>query len=50
VEDFTVAVIVTDFPDVDGFSDDFSVVVVFALFTTWLSAGDVLPAKPDAPA
>jgi hypothetical protein len=33
VEDFTVAVKVTVAPDVDGFSEDFRVVELFALFT-----------------
>jgi hypothetical protein len=50
VEVFTVAVMVTEFPDLEGFIDDFIVVVLFALSTTWLNAGDVLPAKLDVPA
>ena len=33
VDDFTIAVKVTDAPSVDGFSEDFSVVELFALFT-----------------
>ena len=37
-----VAVKVTDSPTVDGFADEVSVVVVLALFTTWLTAVEVL--------
>jgi len=38
----TVAVNVTDEPYADGFTDDVSVIVVFALFTVWVSVEDVL--------
>src|SRR5438105_2711669 len=41
----TVAVKVTAVPWVEGFSDDASLVVVAALLTVWLIAGDVLPRK-----
>ena len=44
--DFTVAVKVTDAPNVDGFREETSNVEDFALFTVWVSAGDeVLPLK-----
>jgi hypothetical protein len=45
----TVAVKVTDWPKTDGFVPDASVVVVDALFTTWLTAALVLVAKLASP-
>jgi hypothetical protein len=39
----TVAVNVTEVPNVDGFADEASVTVVFVLFTVWVSTEDVLP-------
>lgn len=38
-----VAVNVTDVPYVDGFLDEATVIVVFALFTVCVSTDDVLP-------
>ena len=38
----TVAVNVTEEPYVDGFADEASVTVVFALFTVWVSTDEVL--------
>jgi hypothetical protein len=49
VVDFTVAVKVTVVPDVDGFSEDFTVVDVFALFTACFSTAEVLPVKCESP-
>jgi hypothetical protein len=40
---FTVAVNVTDWPNVDGFSEDTTAVDVACLFTTCDNAGEVLP-------
>jgi hypothetical protein len=40
----TVAVSVTDWPKVDGFTDDVSVVVVLAWFTVCVSTAEVLVA------
>jgi hypothetical protein len=45
----TVAVNVTGLPWVEGLSEEASVVVVFALFTTWLNAADVLPMRSALP-
>jgi len=45
----TVAVKVTDSPTVRGFTDETSVVIVAAWFTTWFSAGEVLAAKFVSP-
>jgi hypothetical protein len=45
----TVAVKVTDCPDLDGFSDDVSAVVVVAVATLWVNSPDVLPAKFASP-
>jgi hypothetical protein len=42
VEGETVAVNVTDEPYADGFADEARVIVVFALFTTWVSTAEVL--------
>ena len=39
----------TDCPEFEGFSDEASVVVVLARFTTWLTAFDVLPPKFESP-
>ena len=47
--DATVAVYVTDCPIVEGFSDEVSVTVVGARFTTWLSTEEVLPEKLALP-
>ena len=41
----TVAVKVTDWRCIEGFSDDVTALVVPALLTTWLRDGDVLPLK-----
>ena len=49
VEDFTVAVNLTVFPEVDGFSEDTTVVEVFALVTCCLKDGEVLPLKFESP-
>ena len=38
----TVAVNVTGAPNADGFADEASVTLVFALFTVWVSTEDVL--------
>ena len=43
--DFTVAVKVTDAPNVDGFREETSNVEDFALFTVWVRTGEVLPLK-----
>jgi len=45
----TVAVKLTDWPVLAGFSDDVREVVVVAMFTFWLSGADVLPAKVPEP-
>jgi hypothetical protein len=45
----TVAMKVTDSPAVGVFTDETSVVVVLARFTTWFSAGEVLAAKFASP-
>jgi hypothetical protein len=45
----TVAVIVTLSPTTDGFGDVVTAVVVLALLTVWLCAGDVLPLKLGSP-
>ena len=45
----TVAVSVTDCPNVDGFSEEVTVVVVFALLTTCVSTADVLALKLPSP-
>lgn len=42
LEGVTVAVNVTDEPYADGFDDDDTVVVVFALFTVWVNVDEVL--------
>ena len=42
VEGETVAVKVTEEPNVDGFAEEASVTVVFALLTVWVSTEDVL--------
>jgi hypothetical protein len=42
VEGETVAVKVTDEPNVEGFADEAKVTVVFALFSVWVRAEDVL--------
>jgi hypothetical protein len=41
VDDLTVAVKVTGCPNVDGFSDETTVVVVFALFTVCFTIAEV---------
>ena len=46
----TVAVKVTDCPKTDGFASDDNVVVVLALFTTWLTGELVLVSKLESPA
>lgn len=38
----TVAVKVTEAPNVEGFADEATVVVVFALLTVWVSVDEVL--------
>jgi hypothetical protein len=45
----TVAVKVTLCPKTDGFAEDVRVVLVFALFTTWLTAPLVLVLKLPSP-
>ena len=45
----TVAVKVTCWPNVDGFDDDVSVVVVLLLFTVCVTAADVLDSKLESP-
>jgi len=45
----TVAVKVTDWPKTEGFAEDVKVVVVLALFTTWLTAVLVLVTKLASP-
>jgi hypothetical protein len=45
----TVAVNVTEEPYTDGFADEASVTVVFALFTVWVSTDDVLPLSFASP-
>jgi hypothetical protein len=40
----TVAVNVTEEPDMEGFALEAKVVVVVAAFTVWVSTADVLPA------
>lgn len=45
----TVAVKVTDSPTVEGFTDETTMVVVDAWFTTWFSAGEALAAKFVSP-
>jgi hypothetical protein len=47
--ELTVAVIVTLWPNVEGFCDDISVIVVEALFTTCVSTVDVLPVNTESP-
>ena len=42
-DEVTVAVKVTDWPKVDGFTDDVSDVEVLAAFTVWVRTGEVLP-------
>ena len=49
VEDATVAVKVTNSPEVDGFAEDDRVVEVLALVTTLLSAVEVLGSKCTSP-
>jgi hypothetical protein len=48
-EGVTVAVSVTDKPYVDGFAEEVSVTVVFALLTVWVSTDDVLPLSLASP-
>lgn len=48
-EGVTVAVKVTDWPNVEGFREELTAVVVAALFTVCVNAGDVLPAKFVSP-
>lgn len=45
----TVAVKVTDWPEVDGLREEVSEVELLALLTVWVSAGEVLPAKSVLP-
>ncbi|MGA6985082.1 MAG: hypothetical protein WBZ01_03430 [Terriglobales bacterium] len=45
----TVAVKLTDWPVLAGFSDDVREVVVVAMFTFWLSGADVLGLKVAEP-
>ena len=47
--DETTAVKVTGFPDIEGFMDETSVVVVVALVTTCDNVLDVLPVKFESP-
>ena len=44
-----VAVKVTDWLKLDGFTDEFKPVVVATGFTVWFSVGLVLPLKPAFP-
>jgi hypothetical protein len=48
-ETATVAVKVTLCPTTDGLSDEVTVVVVLALFTTWVNTALVLPLKLESP-
>ena len=48
-ETVTVAVNVRDWPDTDGFCDDATTVVVDAVFTVCVNAGDVLPLNVASP-
>lgn len=45
----TVAVKVTDLPEVDGLREEVSEVELLALLTVWVSTGEVLPAKSVLP-
>ena len=45
----TVAVKLTDCPTTEGFTDEVNVVEEPALFTTWLTAVEVLPVKFASP-
>jgi hypothetical protein len=45
----TLAVKVTDCPTFDGFREEGKVVVVVALFTTWLTVFDLLLTKFESP-
>jgi hypothetical protein len=45
----TVAVSVTDWPKTEGFTEEVTVVVVFAWFTVWVRVFDVLLAKAELP-
>jgi hypothetical protein len=45
----TVAVKVTDWPELEGFGEEVNVVLELAFPTTWLTAGDVLPEKSESP-
>ncbi len=45
----TVAVKVTDSPEVDGFADDFKAVAVGETFTTWVSADEALATSVELP-
>lgn len=49
VEDFTVAVNVTDPPSTDGFTEERTAVEVAALLVTKFSTADVLPLKLASP-
>jgi hypothetical protein len=44
-----VAVKFTDWPNTEGLTEEVTAVVVFALFTVWLSAREVLAAYPEPP-
>jgi len=46
-EMFTVRL--TDCPKLEGFADEINVAVELALFTVWLTAVEVLPAKSASP-
>ena len=46
----TIAVKLSDWPKTEGLPEEISVVVVFCLFTVWVKAVDVLPAKLELPA
>jgi len=49
VDGVTVAVKVTDAPEVDGFKDDFRAVVVGDGLTTWINGAETLPASFELP-
>ena len=48
--ELTVAVNVTDWPNSDGFTEELTVVELFALLTVWVMGADVLGLKLLSPA
>ena len=49
VEDFTVAVKVTELPKVEGFNEEVTEVEVATLFTVWVNTAEVLVRKVELP-